>query len=222
MTLLCCACQIIKMYPIAFQRLCSASFPPVSYFFPQPHPGPPCCIYNLLEGQPENNWPWEMIQTATNTVYNREQETEAKAQERERRKEARHAQMLATLQGSPVANPKSLKDKARGKRLICRQAGHWAKECPNCDKSPKTWLATNAINWDIGWHSALRTKSLKVKRQAFPHDGSTGLKRPAPASPPVTDNHHGAGAKGATGCGRNLGPLEKTPREIVGRSSDQS
>ena len=42
-------------------------------------------------------------------------------------------------------------------------------------------------------------ESLKVKRQACPHDGSRGLKRPAPASPPVTDNHHGAGAKGAAG-----------------------
>ena len=52
-----------------------------------------------------------MVQTATNTFYNREQE-EAKAQERERRKEARHAQMLATLQGSPISNPESLKDKA--------------------------------------------------------------------------------------------------------------
>ena len=38
-------------------------------------------------------------------------------------------------------------------------------------------------------------KRLKVKHQAFPHDGSRGLKQPAPASPPVTDNHHGAGAK---------------------------
>ena len=37
-----------------------------------------------------------------------------------------------------MANPKSLKDKARGKCLICRQAGHWAKECPNHDKYPKT------------------------------------------------------------------------------------
>ena len=45
-------------------------------------------------------------------------------------------------------------------------------------------------------------KSLKIKCQAFPHDGSTGLKQPTPASPPITDNHHGAGAKGATGCGR--------------------
>ena len=54
----------------------------------------------------------EMVQTATNTFYNREQEKEAKAQERERRKEARHAQMLATLQGSPISNPESLKDKA--------------------------------------------------------------------------------------------------------------
>ena len=54
----------------------------------------------------------EMVQTATNTFYNREQEKEAKAQERERRKEARHAQMLAALQGSPMANLESLKDKA--------------------------------------------------------------------------------------------------------------
>ena len=52
-----------------------------------------------------------MVQTATNTFYNREQETEAKAQEREKRKETSHAQMLALLQGSPMANPKSLNDK---------------------------------------------------------------------------------------------------------------
>ena len=48
------------------------------------------------------------------------------------------------------------------------------------------------------------SKSLKVKYQAFSHDGSTGLKWPPPASPLVTDNHHGAGAKGATGCGRQV------------------
>ena len=45
-----------------------------------------------------------MVQTATNTFYNREQEKEAKAQEREKSKEARHAQMLAALQGSPMAH----------------------------------------------------------------------------------------------------------------------
>ena len=66
----------------------------------------------------------EMVQTAT--IYNREQEKEAQAQERERRKKTRHAQMLAALQGSPMANPESLKDKARGKCLICRQVRHWA------------------------------------------------------------------------------------------------
>ena len=54
----------------------------------------------------------EMAQTATNTFYNREQEREAKAQKRKRRKETKHAQMLAALQGSPMANPQSLKDKA--------------------------------------------------------------------------------------------------------------
>ena len=54
----------------------------------------------------------EMVQTATNTFYNREQKKDAKAQERERRTETRHAQMLAALQGSPMAYPDSLKDKA--------------------------------------------------------------------------------------------------------------
>ena len=78
----------------------------------------------------------EMVQTATNTFYIREQK-EAKAQEKERKKETRHAQMLAALQRSSMANPESLKDKARDKCLICRQAGHWAKKCPNCDKSPR-------------------------------------------------------------------------------------
>ena len=47
----------------------------------------------------------EMVQTASHTFYNREQEKEDKAQERERRKETRHVQMLAVLQGSPMANP---------------------------------------------------------------------------------------------------------------------
>ena len=36
----------------------------------------------------------EMVPTATNAFYNREQERKAKAQEREKRKETRHAQML--------------------------------------------------------------------------------------------------------------------------------
>ena len=54
----------------------------------------------------------EMVKTATNSFYNREQEKEAKAQERDERKETRHAQMLAALQRSPMANPESFKDKA--------------------------------------------------------------------------------------------------------------
>ena len=54
----------------------------------------------------------EMIQTATNTFYNRKQEKEAKAQERERRKETRQAQMLAALQGSPMAHTEPLNYKA--------------------------------------------------------------------------------------------------------------
>ena len=59
----------------------------------------------------------EMVQTASN---NREQERKAKTQEREKRKETSHAQMLAAIQGSPMVNPESLKDNAGGKCLICR------------------------------------------------------------------------------------------------------
>ena len=55
----------------------------------------------------------EMVQIATNTFYNRKQEKVAKAQEREKRREIRHAQMLAMLQGNTMANPESLKDKER-------------------------------------------------------------------------------------------------------------
>ena len=47
----------------------------------------------------------EMIQAATREQENREQEKETKAQEKEKGKETRNAQMLASLQGSPMANP---------------------------------------------------------------------------------------------------------------------
>ena len=40
-----------------FQKLCLTLFPPVSCSFPEPCPGPQCCLYSLLEGQPENSWP---------------------------------------------------------------------------------------------------------------------------------------------------------------------
>ena len=39
--------------------------------------------------------------------------------------------------GKPYHKPQLLEDRAQGKCLACRQAGHWAKECPNCDKYPK-------------------------------------------------------------------------------------
>ena len=54
----------------------------------------------------------------------------------------------------------------------------------------------------LGGTLPLGPKSLKVKCQAFPYDGSTGLKQPTPASPPVIDNHYRDGAKGSKGCGR--------------------
>ena len=40
-----------------FQKLCHAPFPSPSCSFPEPHLGPQCCLYNLLDGQPANSWP---------------------------------------------------------------------------------------------------------------------------------------------------------------------
>ena len=54
-----------------------------------------------------------MVQAITNISYNREQERDAETQERERRKETSHVQMLAALQGSPMANPESSKTRTR-------------------------------------------------------------------------------------------------------------
>ena len=88
-----------------------------------------------------------MVQTDTNIFYNREQEKEAKAQEREKRKETRHAQVLAALQGSPMANPKSLKDKARGK---CQDRRGIRPKSVQTVTSILKRLAINDINWDIG------------------------------------------------------------------------
>ena len=142
-----------------------------------------------------------MIQTATNTFYNREQEKEATANERERRKETMPAQMLAALQGRPMAHPKSLNDKALGKCLICRQAGHWPKSALTIT-SLLEQLATNAINWDIGLHSALRTQEPQGQAPSLPSGWFNRLRWPTPAYPPVADNHHGTGPMGATGFGR--------------------
>ena len=95
-----------------------------------------------------------MVQTATNTFYNREEEREAKTQEVEKRKKTRHAQMRAALQGSPMANTESLKDKANAQSVDKRDIG--PKNVQTMTSLLK-WLATNAINWDIRWHSALGT-----------------------------------------------------------------
>ena len=65
-------------------------------------------------------------------------------------------------------------------------------------------LATNAISWDIGRHSALRTQEPQGQAPSLPSQWFNKTEAAAPASPPVTDNHRGAGAKGATGCGRKV------------------
>ena len=109
--------------------------------------------------------------------------------------------MLAALQGSPMANPESLKDKGRGKCLICRQVETGQKSVKIMTNLLK-WLATMPSTGTLGGTLPWGPKSLKAKRQAFLHDGSALLKQAALVSPPVTDNHHGGKAKDATGFGK--------------------
>ena len=102
----------------------------------------------------------EMVQTATNTFYNREKEREAKTQKREKRKEKRH-KAVGHSPGKPYGNRESLKDKAQGKCLIldkqdigpecpnhdkslkmasynCHQLGHWAALCPGDQRASRS------------------------------------------------------------------------------------
>ena len=109
----------------------------------------------------------EMVQTATNTFYNREQEREAKAQEREKRKETRHAQMLAAFQGSHMANPESLKDKAQTNAYSVDRRDIEPKSVQTVTSLLK-WLAINAISWDIEQHSALGTQEPQGQAPSLP------------------------------------------------------
>ena len=105
------------------------------------------------------------------------------------------------LQGICMANPKSLKDKAWGKCLICRQAGHWAKECRNHDKSPKMVC----YKWhQLGHWAALCPQDPEPQGQvpSLPSQWLTTTEVVHSSQPTCHDNHHGAGVKGATGCGR--------------------
>ena len=100
--------------------------------------------------------------------------------------ETSHAQMLVALQGSPMANPKSLKDKTQGKCLICKQVGHWSKENPYCDKSPKV-ACYKCHQLGLGGTLPSGPESLKVKHQPslmiVQHEWS-GLLQPAHLSNP--------------------------------------
>ena len=132
----------------------------------------------------------EMVQTATNTFYNREQE-------KERKKETRHAQMLATLLRSPMANPESLKDKARS-------VDRWGigPKSVQTMTSLLEWLATNAINWDTGRHSAPGTQEPQGQAPSLPSRWFKRTEAARSSQPTCHGYHHGAGAKGATGCVR--------------------
>lgn len=82
-----------------------------------------------------NSWPRPIL------FYGHDQEEEARAQEKEKRKETQHTQLLAThvaqsmSRGSPGPDQNSKKD---NKCSIYRETGHWTKSCPNRDKPPQS------------------------------------------------------------------------------------
>ena len=65
----------------------------------------------------------ERIQMVTNTYYNREQEKEAKAQEKERKKELRWVKMIVALQIHTQSTSKAPKRKPDRKHQIFPIAG---------------------------------------------------------------------------------------------------
>ena len=77
----------------------------------------------------------EMVQTATNTFCNRTEEGSQGPGEGEKERD-KACPDAGHLPGKPYGKPQVLKGQGTSKCLICRQAGHWAKDCPNCDKSP--------------------------------------------------------------------------------------
>ena len=105
----------------------------------------------------------EMIQKDTNTFYNREQEREAKAQEREKRKRQGMPRCCSPFR---EALRRVLEGQVRGKCLICRQAGRWAKEYPNHGKSPKMACCTchQLGHWSIvcPWDTTASRSSAKT------------------------------------------------------------
>lgn len=91
----------------------------------------------------------DMLITATLVFYNQEQVVEVRAQEEERKKEARypeekqkrearHAQMMVAYRAKGSCWYPNHTQGWLHKCCICRQAGHWAKECPLRDRPPVT------------------------------------------------------------------------------------
>ena len=54
-----------------------------------------------------------MVRITTNSFYNSEQEREAKAQEREKKKEMSHAQVVAVLQGKLYGEAQGLEEQRK-------------------------------------------------------------------------------------------------------------
>ena len=62
------------------------------------------------------------------------------------------------------------------------------------------WLATNAINWDIGWHSALGTQEPQGQVPSLPSRWFKRTEAARSSQPTCHRYHNGTAAKGAPRC----------------------
>lgn len=103
-----------------------------------------------------------MLTTATTAFCKCDQVLKANAQEKERRKDTKHAQMWVALQGqlqSRSISTSLVTAKNSSKCAICCQLGYWTKVCPNRKrKSLPNLLAINVSSWVIGLLSAPRVE----------------------------------------------------------------
>ena len=139
-----------------------------------------------------------MILIAT-TDYNREQNREAKTQEKEMKKAFSHVQMIAALQRHTLKSIKALKVNQVGNAGFAQSLGIVPKIVWNGSDHLKesSPIVINRKIWGTFVHWVLGQRW--TQRQ---NAGPKGLKQPTPADPSLEECSHGTGDKRTKESGR--------------------
>ena len=134
----------------------------------------------------------ELVNTASTVFYNWDQMVEAKAQEKERRKESRHAQMMAAScpnEGPAVPKNTLTLQPQKDKCCICHQMATGHRSAPIRINLLRL-LAINAISWNTEWPFAPQSKGMEDQWLL-----------PRTEEIPSSWPQYKTGAKGINGCG---------------------